>query len=322
MSSNGPITRSLESEGFEVITVREDSQGEAGRLAAVIAASDADHKLLVVDSSRPTFYSEGFQMDIRDRGILFMMITFRSTGHFNADVVHNQNLFALRERYSTEAYTRLLLGPRYVILDERFVKLRRRRKASTMTPAETVLVYFGGADTSHLTLTVLRSLASLESRRPRRIITVVGPLHGRLDEITTFARANPALPIDLHIDTAFMPELLAEADIAVTSGGLTTWELACLGIPHVVLATSERERTHTPLLEERGTCLYLGHQNQVTEPLIRQAVEGLMADSERRAAMSAAGGDLVDGHGTGRVIEHMIDLLIGGSVVAETDDGP
>ena len=309
-----PITESLEREGFDVFAPSERAYDTADELAAFISRSDADRKLLIVDSPCPSFYSEAFQSGIRKNGIRLMVIAFRSEGHFTADAVHNQNLLALEERYSAEPFTRLLLGPRYVILDERFIKLREARGTDARRGAETLLLFFGGADASNLTLKVLRSLASLEQPL-RRIITVVGPLNGRLGEIAAFARANTALPIDLHIDTPDMPELMAEADIAVTSGGLSIWELACIGVPDVVIATSERERIHSPLLEKRGTCLYLGHQNEVAERSIREAVVGLIEDAEKRSAMTRAGRDLVDGQGTARVIELVMDLLMEGSSV-------
>jgi UDP-2,4-diacetamido-2,4,6-trideoxy-beta-L-altropyranose hydrolase len=303
-----PVTESLEREGFEVLTLPEGPSGEAGALAAIILASGADRRLLIVDSPRTSFYSGDFQEGIRSRGVRLMMIVFRSEGHFAADAVHNQNLLALEESYSAEAHTRLLLGPRYVILDERFSRLRGSRSNPPTGDADTLFLFFGGADASNLTMRVLRSLASL-GEPLRRVVTVVGPLHGRTDEISAFARENPGLPVDLHVDTPGMPELMAEADIAVTSGGLTIWELACLGVPNVVISTSERERIHTPLLERRGGCLYLGHQDAVTEPSIREAVSGLIGNPARRAEMARAGRKLVDGRGTERVIEQVMDLL-------------
>ena len=305
---SNPVTESLEREGFEVLALPKGPSDEAVALAAAISASGADRTLLVVDSPLPSFYTGGFQEGIRSRGVRLMMIAFRSEGHFAADAVHNQNLIALEEGYSAEAHTRLLLGPRYVILDERFSRLRGSRSNPSAADADTLFLFFGGADASNLTMRVLRSLASLEQPL-RRVVTVVGSLHGRTDEISAFARANPGLPVDLHVDTPVMPELMAEADIAVTSGGLTIWELACLGVPNVVISTSERERIHTPLLERRGGCLYLGHQDAVTEPSIREAVSGLIGNPARRAEMAQAGRKLVDGRGTERVIEQVMDLL-------------
>jgi len=292
-----------------VLILPKGPSDEADALAAVISASGADRALLIVDSPLPSFYSGDFQEGIRSRGVRLMMIAFRSEGHFNADALHNQNLLALEESYSVELYTRLLLGPRYVILDERFSRLRDSRGDVPSGVADRLFLFFGGADVSNLTLKALRSLAAMEQPL-RRVITVVGPLHGRLDEISAFARANPALPVDLHVNTPEMPELMAEADIAVTSGGLTIWELACIGVPNVVISTSERERIHTPLMEKRGCCICLGHEGEVTENSIRAAVSGLMANGKKRREMARAGLELVDGRGTERVIEQVMDLLM------------
>jgi spore coat polysaccharide biosynthesis predicted glycosyltransferase SpsG len=318
-SGENTFTEPLEAEGFKVHFLAEGAHEGADAIAAIVTTSASHRALLVVDSPRPFFYSAAFQSEIRRRGIRLMMIAFRSEGHFAADAVHNQNLLALQENYSTEPWTRLMLGPRYVVLDERYALLRQHRRNPSSTTAARMFLFFGGADTSNLTLRVLKSLVSLE-RPLQRITAVLGRLNGQKRAISDFVRAHPALPIEVHVDTPDMPDLMAAADIAVTSGGLTIWESACIGLPVVVISTSERERTHSPLLEKRGTCLYLGHQSDVTEPSIREAVDKLIEDVEKRAVMARAGRGLVDGRGTARVIEQMVDLLGEGSSV-ETKGG-
>jgi spore coat polysaccharide biosynthesis predicted glycosyltransferase SpsG len=119
-----------------------------------------------------------------------------------------------------------------------------------------------------------------------------------------------------------MPNLMYEADIAVTSGGLTIWELACLGVPNVVISTSERERIHTPLMEKRGGCIYLGHEDEVTEQSIRAAVSGLMANEKKRHEMSRTGLELVDGRGTERVIAEMLNLISDASTTERKGSRP
>jgi UDP-2,4-diacetamido-2,4,6-trideoxy-beta-L-altropyranose hydrolase len=305
-----PVTVSLEQEGFEVFTLHEEESADADALVKRISSRGPRRSLLVVDSPHAPFYSRAFQDGIRQSGVRLMLIAFRSEGDFAVDAVHNQNLLALEEAYPTEPCTRRLLGPHYIILDERFSKLRESRSKPGSGPAETLFFFFGGADASNLTLKALRSFAAMEQPL-RRIITVVGPLHGRLSKISDFIRANPDLPVELHVDTPEMPGLMAEADIAVTSGGLSIWELACLGVPNVVISTSERERIHTPLLQKRGGCMYLGHEDEVTEQAIRAAVRDLVGNGKKRHEMALAGLTLVDGRGTDRVIEQMLCLLSG-----------
>lgn len=316
-----PITESLEREGFEAFALPEGACDEADALAAIVLSSGAKRPVLVVDSPRSSFYGEEFQKGIRKSGVSLLMIAFQSEGHFNADALHNQNLLALEEVYSVEPHTRLLLGPRYAILDERFSRLRNSRGNSAMGFADRLFLFFGGADSSNMTMKALRSLAAMEQRL-RRIITVVGPLNSRLDEISDFARANSVLPVELHIDSPEMPNLMYEADIAVTSGGLTIWELACLGVPNVVISTSERERIHTPLMEKRGGCIYLGHEDEVTEQSIRAAVSGLMANEKKRHEMSRTGLELVDGRGTERVIAEMLNLISDASTTERKGSRP
>lgn len=294
-------------EGFGLEVIPYEWEFDRSYLAGRLTALKKGKSLLVIDHPAHSFYDPTFQTNIRSKNIRLMMITFRSENHFHADIVHNQNLSALEEKYSAESYTKLLLGPEYVILDERYSRLRLLRR-SYLWPVQTVLLSFGGVDNTNLTLQALAAMAKM-GEKPRRIITVVGPLYARLDELKKFVTGHTAQPVDLHINTRKMPDLMAEADLAITSGGLTIWELACLGIPNLVISISEREKIHTPLLAKRGVCIYLGHGDEVSQNTISEALTKTMNDEGQCAVMASSGMELVDGKGTERVLDQMMDVL-------------
>ena len=298
----------LKTEGLGLVDVPNDQKFTARFLYEYSLISNVKKSLLVVDCPYPDFYRQSFQEAISRRAGRVMMITFRNESRFKADIVHNQNLFALTEKYSAEPHTHLLLGPEYIILDERYLTLRHNNR-DARNKVETFFVFFGGVDGSGLTLKVLRALTMLEER-PGKIITVVGALYSMERELRTLLHHHPELPVELHVNTSNMPLLMAEADLAITSGGMSIWELACLGIPDIIISTSEREKVHTPLLDQRGTCLYVGHYDEVSEKQITDSVEKLAGDRQQREAMSKAAMNVVDGSGTQKVVQHMMELLV------------
>lgn len=302
------IRHLLKREGIEIRAIPAEYAFVSSYLLRCINNLKKNISLLIVDHPEGPFYNPEFQINIRKSNIPLMMITFRSEKHFYADVVHNQNLFALTEKYSAEPHTRLLLGPEYIILDERYLTLRHNNR-DVRNRVETFFVFFGGVDCSGLTLKVLRALTMLEEI-PGKIITVVGALYSQERELRTFLHDHPELPVELHVNTSNMPLLMAEADLAITSGGMSIWELACLGIPDIIISTSEREKVHTPLLDQRGACLYVGHYDEVSEKQITDSVKKLAGDRQQREAMSKAAMNVVDGSGTQKVVQHMMELLV------------
>ncbi len=298
----------LEREGFGVEVLRGQNAVEADAILGRITCRRSENTLLVVDSSLPNFYTLDFQQHIRQGGVRLMIITFRHDCHFISDIVHNQSLLALGQRYSAAPYTRLLLGPRYTILDDAFYNVAKKQIKDASLPVETIFLSFGGADNFNLTLKGLTALSTMREP-PQRIIVAVGVLYNSLDELKKFISKNSSLNIQLHINTSEISSLMAQSNIALTSGGLTIWELACLGIPNIIISTSERERQHSLILEKMGQCYYLGHYDHVSHEQIAQAITRLMSERERRSLMSQKSKKLVDGLGWKRVLKHITAVL-------------
>lgn len=305
-TTHSSLLRELEMEGFEVYTLAAQEAIDPDGILARIGNRKSQGGILVIDSDLPSFYATGFQHRIRQSGLRLMMIAFRHDCQFVADLVHNQNLLALEHDYAVEPHTTLLLGPRYAILADAFQRLARERR-DIPRQVETVLVSFGGADSTNQTRRVIAALAAMEAA-PRRIIVVVGALYAHTSELEELL-SQAQLNAEIHINTSEMPGLMARSDLAITSGGLTVWELACVGTPNVVISTSEPERQTGLLLRKRESCLYLGHHDRISQDQISGALSALMSDQEQRQRMSYSGKRLVDGQGTERVVDHMVAAL-------------
>jgi spore coat polysaccharide biosynthesis predicted glycosyltransferase SpsG len=78
---------------------------------------------------------------------------------------------------------------------------------------------------------------------------------------------------------------MAEADIVFTSAGRTTYEVASLGVPCIVLAQNERELTHF-FADERNGFAHLGLGADADAAIILDAFTRLAGDAGRRRAMS------------------------------------
>jgi spore coat polysaccharide biosynthesis predicted glycosyltransferase SpsG len=98
-----------------------------------------------------------------------------------------------------------------------------------------------------------------------------------------------------------MPELLAWADLAITAGGSTSWEMAFMGLPALMLVLSKDQESIADSLEQRGVVRNLGWADRVSPEQLATAIHSLRNNAGLREKMSAAGGHLVDGRGSQRV---------------------
>jgi UDP-2,4-diacetamido-2,4,6-trideoxy-beta-L-altropyranose hydrolase len=298
------LCESLAAAGHKVASLSAEQSIDPRHFSDEIQRAGDGPAMLVLDSESPEFYETQWHETIRAQGIRLMIITFRHDCHFAADLVHNQNLLALHRQYSVEAHTELLLGPRYAVLAEEYRGLHEMPLRMRDQP-RTILLTFGGADRHDLTARAVRALSELRAP-PERLLVVAGSLYGRISALEALLSEHGRMHPELHVDTRRMAALMAEADLALSSGGLTAWELACAGVPNVIISSSDRERQTARLLQQEELACFVGHHDQASLEEITDAIERLMADPARLRSYALAGRKLVDGRGLDRVLDRML----------------
>jgi spore coat polysaccharide biosynthesis predicted glycosyltransferase SpsG/CMP-N-acetylneuraminic acid synthetase len=192
-------------------------------------------------------------------------------------------------------------GPAYAILREHF---RGREKDVRETP-RLVLLSFGGSDPQGLTLKAARALQDLGPEV--EVVAVAGPAFSFRREFEALAGALPR-PVPLINEAGgHIAELMLEADVMIGSGGMSVYEIAALGTPGIILGQNAREDGRMRDFAAHGTVEYLGLGTEVDEAVLAAALRALLADPERRRAMSARGRALVDGFGAMRAAEVVLE---------------
>ena len=225
-------------------------------------------------------------------------------GEYVADWVLNQNLHAEPALYAQRApHTRLLLGTQFALLRRDFTSWRDWQRE---TPARVcrLLVTLGGSDPDNVTGSVITALEQLDLADLEVVVVVGGASlhHERL-------RASLRLPgASLRRDVTDMPELMRWADLAVTAGGSTCWEAACLGLPLCSLVIAENQLASARRLTAAGAAEVMEPDPAGWDPeKLAGVLNDLAHNSARRAQMTTAGRALVDGRGAERVA----DILAG-----------
>lgn len=203
-------------------------------------------------------------------------------------------------------HCRTLFGPAYALLRPSFLELRR---GVPFRPAvERVLVTLGGADPAGHTDAVVRHLLGVLSKAVV-IEVVLGPLFGTAESLEALAQAHPR-QIRLHRAPPDLAPLMREADLAVSAGGQTTFELAAAGVPAVALELADNQRVLLAGFARAGTLLAVG---EAAAPemgtRLAEAVGRLCMDPALRRRMSEAGPALVDGRGAERVATALIEAV-------------
>ncbi|MFP5268889.1 UDP-2,4-diacetamido-2,4,6-trideoxy-beta-L-altropyranose hydrolase [Coleofasciculus sp.] len=306
MSTDAPPIRArLESEGVEVInlSVQVGSAEDAKETATL--AQHLGANWVVVDGY---YFGAEYQRIIKNSGLCLLFIDdYGHAQHYWANIVLNQNIDAHEGLYLNRSPdTKLLLGTRYALLRQEFRQWQGwTRKISQV--AQKVLVTLGGSDPENVTLKVIRGLQRVDVQGLEAIvIVVVGGSNPHYEQLQAAVKVSQ-FPISLERNVTNMPELMAWADVAISAGGSTTWELAFMGLPSLVLILADNQRAIAETLGEMGVDVNLGWHEDVSVTDIAQAMKQLRVSSGIRSEMARHGLELIDGEGTARVLMHLQD---------------
>ncbi|MDB9512764.1 UDP-2,4-diacetamido-2,4,6-trideoxy-beta-L-altropyranose hydrolase [Kamptonema animale CS-326] len=299
------LEKRLKSEGMKVLhlAVEPGSLADAKETAAL--AHQFNASWVVVDGYQ--FGSE-YQKTLKNSGLRLLFIDdYGHAEHYYADFVLNQNISADRQWYQhREPYSQLLLSTRYALLRREFWPWQKWQR--TVPPvAKKVLVTLGGADPDNVTLKIIQALQLVEVEELEAVV-VAGSSNPHYESLEIAVQSS-RFPIRLQRNITNMPELMAWADVAISAGGSTCWELAFMGLPSILLILAENQKAIAPELDRQGVIINLSWHQDVTIEQIGLALQELIGDRPKRETMSKKGRELVDGNGARRVVSEMVNLL-------------
>jgi spore coat polysaccharide biosynthesis protein SpsF len=115
-----------------------------------------------------------------------------------------------------------------------------------------------------------------------------------------------------------MAALMAKADLALASFGMTAYELAAVGVPMLLLCLSEDHRVSATSLAEAGAAEIAGIAKDVTDAALDAAIAAIAADDSRRERLGRRARALVDGKGAARIAESLAALASKQHKIAKT----
>lgn len=301
-----PLVQRIKAEGFELCAIEkqwphpQDVQQTLEILQHAQSSSWDGVNWLVIDGYH---FTHGYHRSIREQGFKLLVIDdYHHLDQYDADIILNQNIGADRYNYSCGPATCLLLGPAYAMLRSEFTDnppMDEKQPAR----ARSILVTLGGADADNLTLTMIRTIQQIDDPGLTTRIAV-GPANPHMKSLAHAVQQHPC-KIEL-IEKPDMPRLMAGADMAISAGGSTCWELCFHGVPFLTVSMAENQDAIVSELSALGVAVDLGPQKELTTDIISRAIIALSHDPDKRSRMAQSGSALIDGKGTKRLIRQML----------------
>ncbi len=196
-------------------------------------------------------------------------------------------------KYPKNEKTRYLLGPKYALLRKPFWKVGRKKISASIKKILIVLWpdEFGQkvVEVLHNQFPEIKKYLVQKQKRNRRILPNVKVYHG--------------------LSAEEIKDLISKCDVAISSGGQVTYELARIGIPSILVATADNQLINCKGWQKVGFALFAGwwRKSRIGERIVAKIQE--LEDPEKRKRMSEAGRKTVDGQGAKRVIRRVLSEI-------------
>ncbi|HYT94113.1 MAG TPA: nucleotide disphospho-sugar-binding domain-containing protein [Gemmataceae bacterium] len=260
--------------------------------------------------------SPGYLAELGGAVGLVVVLDHHAATPFPSQLVINPLLGPGKENYEFAPATQILMGQRYALVRPEIRRLRPGRaqeppviQAANGKATSTqyrAMVALGEDDPNQQAMELAKYLLNVP--RIARVDVVARSYHPDLAVLQTLAASYPAR-LEIAVEPAEVAARVVRCHFAITSGSGWSLELACVGVPQLVIVQNEAHWPTAQRLEEEGCATCLGWHANVSPATVRQAVQNLLNDPLERQAMARCARKLIDGRGPDRLVTALEVML-------------
>jgi spore coat polysaccharide biosynthesis predicted glycosyltransferase SpsG/L-amino acid N-acyltransferase YncA len=216
-------------------------------------------------------------------------------------IVINGAIGAEKGRYPKRGGVTYLLGIDYTPLREAFSEVPQKKIKEEV---EALMITFGGDDRK-MTPRILKHL--IKTYPSIRKEVVVGRGFKNIAEIEKLK--DPVTVLTYFPDAQGMKKVMLNADLAISGGGQTLYELARVGVPTIAIGLSDNQLPNIKGWQKAGFISYAGgYRERGLLDRLRREVNRLLP-YETRKERSRIGRTIIDGKGVERAIDRILGSL-------------
>lgn len=220
-------------------------------------------------------------------------------GHcaLDCDVIINPMIDSYFWEYVSDA--KKYNGAEYLILPSKIKKYHMEDKVIS-EQVNTIAISMGGVDAKGTTLKLIEWIPEIIPQAEINVILGAAfPYQQEIERLVTNSEVLNRIHIFCNVSNIY--DYFANADIAFCAGGNTLHELACIGVPTIIIPTMPHETNNGLLFQKNG----FGKCLNITDDLKKQEVILAMnelSNTKVRTQMSICGKQMCDGCGCERVM--------------------
>lgn len=303
--SSPSLEERLKREGIGFIHINKGAGTPEDAEETVRIAQDLGAGWIAVDGYH---FGAEYQKSIKDAGRSLLFIDdYGQADHYYADIVLNQNIYADMSFYPKyEPYTRFLLGTKFALIRKEFLNWSGWHR-DIPEVARKILVTLGGGDPDNVTQKVIEAVKTIEVC-DLEVIVVAGSFNPHIERIEESIKNFPEFRLIKNAGN--MPELMTWADVAISAGGSTSWELAFMGVPSVLIPIAENQKPVVNELQSLGIAHTIENNAGINPVKLAEILSAFLQSRKIRSGFSERMVRYIDGKGSLRILHTMCNTSI------------
>ncbi len=210
-----------------------------------------------------------------------------------------------------QLHTKVLTGPNYFPFRKEFRDLTK--KTGLNERLEHVLITMGGEDEQNVTKKIIEFISNYTNNIKLHIL--MGNAYcGKKD--LEIVLQNYKHEYILYENVKNVVDLYQKVDVAITAGGVSTWELAAIGTPMIVVQTADNQFRNVKYLAENKLGLVAGGYVDLKKEKLTDCLN-LMQNKTCREKFSKKEISLFDCCGVERIVNELIGCYIDKNILNE-----
>jgi len=216
-----------------------------------------------------------------------------------SELLINGQIVKKYHKYVRCGTTKFFLGPKYIILRNEFASNKHKVKIRQES-IKKILLTFGGEDHQNITNKIYPFFLD----KNYELTILIGSAYSNKNKLLNSLKHHSKIKIKKSVKN--IDNLFSKQDLVIASAGITIYELACLGIPTIIISTAN----HGIALAQEFSKLGFGINYGMWDNDFKRLGEEILRlnDDKKKKNMFLSGRKLVDGKGCQRVVKHLLQM--------------
>jgi UDP-2,4-diacetamido-2,4,6-trideoxy-beta-L-altropyranose hydrolase len=252
-------------------------------------------KLFIIDLPA---YSELYAKELKADN---KIIIFDDVGNkkLDCDIIINGTIVKKFQKYNIKNQnTKVCLGSKYLILRNQFYKTKKNYNVSISI--KKIVVTFGGNDEKNYSYKITKFLC----QNGYNVTVILGPTYKKNKRILDLSKKFLNLQIRQNVKN--ISKLFITQDLVICSVGITVYELACLGVPCIMIPDTKLQNIMANEIQKQGFGINFGKLENNLEELRKNLSK--LEPTDKRKKISKKGKKMIDGKGLSRVVKILLSL--------------